>query len=254
VPSLAIERLLAQKNGQRRKELKMNLEINPILNDEIKNEALKQLKRGAPPQEVQAVLNEIVTGLNFATPLNSSTEFASIPGRDQLDLSKAQLAQRPELTILPDWQRAILETTLYAIPGVGDVLKAAKLASSEAAVTVGIGPAVSAGVLVGVSAGGGIVFNDREFGLYFSVGAVVGFFASMSLTAQITFVKGGIQNFRGDCYVLGVNVGAFVVTGGGAILLTADANKAFLGVSVQAGLGVGLPLELYHMVERTWTT
>lgn len=234
------------------------LKKNSSLPEPIYAEAEEQISDGAPAEDVQVFLDQIAAGFAMSDPTDAQAAlpaFNGFPGRQDLDLSRAARVSRPELTVLSDWQTALIRVALGCLPGdIGRLLAVADKAVGEAAVTVGIGPALSGGLIAGVSGGVGIVFNDREFGVYGSVSAAVGFIASLTVNMQLTFVSGGISKFRGDCYVLGANIGVVVFSGGVMLLMTADEARQFFGVTLQVGVGVGFPIEVFYGFERTWAS
>jgi hypothetical protein len=162
----------------------------------------------------------------------------------------------PGATRLEGWKAEALlialETALAPFGG-GLLLPALRLAANTANVTIGIGPVVGGGLLAGGSLGAGIVFSPGNvIGFYGATEASQGLIASISATLQVTVVGGGIENFTGDGYAVGISAGEEIV-GGVAVLLTNAGS--FQGVSFQVGVGIGLsPVDIYTSAQRTYST
>ena len=130
------------------------------------------------------------------------------------------------------------------------ILRAAVEASG---LTIGIGPAVSAGLLAGGALGTGIIIAPGNvIGVYGSAELSTGLISSIGAQMQLTIVRGGIDAFNGVNYTAGIS-GGEVYTGGAAALF--DANREFCGVTLSVGVGVGLePLDIYTGVQNSIAT
>lgn len=123
-------------------------------------------------------------------------------------------------------------------------------------VTIGIGPQLAAGALLGGSLGAGVcAFSNGRLGLYGSAAVVAGAVVSVSATWQITFIKNPRENFSGDAMLVGIGGGEVVVGNGGVLLKPGGAGEGpeFLGITCGFGVGEGIPVELYLGAQRTWT-
>lgn len=128
-----------------------------------------------------------------------------------------------------------------------------KTAASALGCSVGLGPQVGAGLGVGGALGAGIIFGkDGDYGIYGGGEIDIGFITSISATAVVTIVKGGIDAFNGWNFAFAVNGGEGVV-GGAAALFTTSGD--FVGVSANVGIGAGFsPVDFYIAIQRTWAT
>jgi hypothetical protein len=167
---------------------------------------------------------------------------------------EAILVAMPAPVELSERDRQILNAILLGaslLPGtLGNLASIVRLARSTAAmmgVTVGIGPAVTAGLGLGISRAHGIYFGPSgEIGAYGSVGGRNGALAGISATAQVIILRGGPSGLGGYTLALGVGGGELAV-GGATALFTTDGD--FLGVSVEVGVGAGIPIEVYAEVQ-----
>lgn len=155
--------------------------------------------------------------------------------------------------------KAAAETVLMALPGpLAPLLTALRAAAqlsgaAGAPVSIGFGPAVGGGLFSGGSLGAGIIFGPNgELGVYGAGQLNVGFILSISLTAQITVVRGGIESFNGISNAVVVSGGEGIVGGGAALF---DQNMNFQGISVEAGIGAGFsPIDFYVAVQKQVAT
>jgi uncharacterized protein YycO len=133
------------------------------------------------------------------------------------------------------------------------IVAAAPLAAQAAGVSIGVGPSVSAGLGAGIGLGVGVVFGpDGGLGVYGAAEAEIGFLASISATAQITIVRGGIESFNGWGMAATISGGEGVVGGASALF---DLVGVFQGVSFQLGVGAGLtPIDFFVAVQRQVAT
>lgn len=168
---------------------------------------------------------------------------------DDIEIGERHAIEAPEATSL-GWALSLAaQGALAANPAFTPLVVAARAAAEAGNVSIGIGPAVSGGLGAGAELGVGIIFAPgNELGVYGSASALVGAITSISLTVQVTIVRGGISSFEGMSTAAGFSAGEGVV-GGGSVLF--DAQGDFLGVSFQIGIGAGLsPLEVYASVQR----
>jgi hypothetical protein len=128
-----------------------------------------------------------------------------------------------------------------------------KTAAGALGCSVGLGPQVGAGLGAGGALGAGIIFGkDGDYGIYGGGEIDIGFITSISATAVVTIVKGGIDAFNGWNFAFAVNGGEGVV-GGAAALFTTSGD--FVGVSANVGIGAGFsPVDFYIAIQRTWAT
>ena len=160
----------------------------------------------------------------------------------------------PSLTRLPSWQATLAQGALATLAGpLAPVVATLPAAARAAGVSIGVGPAVGAGLGAGVGLGIGVVFGpDGGVGVYGAAEFEVGFLASISATAQITVVRGGLENFNGWGMAASISGGEGIVGGASALF---DLNGNFQGVSFQLGVGAGLtPVDFYIAVQRQMAT
>jgi hypothetical protein len=170
------------------------------------------------------------------------------------DLGRVEIGEQvaleaPDVHILGTVASAAAQAALLANPALAPLLTTARAAAETGDVSVGIGPAISGGIVGGAQLGSGIIIaSGNRLGAYGSAEVMLGAIASISLTAQITVLRGGIESFEGISYAAGFSAGEGLVGGGAAIF---DSDRRFLGVSVGVGVGAGLsPLDVYVSVQR----
>ncbi|CAN7556635.1 DUF3238 domain-containing protein [Phenylobacterium sp. LjRoot225] len=170
----------------------------------------------------------------------------------QIGAERVTLAPLPVYT-LPEGQQLALKTALtIGLAPLGPLASLIPEIARATGCSIGVGPAVSGGLVHGYGLGVGVIFGPNgELGFYGSAEFEVGVLASLSATCQITVMRGGLEGFSGagKAAALSYNYKGAVV--GGAALF--DANDHFHGVMIQAGLGVelihGLP-DIYAALER----
>lgn len=156
----------------------------------------------------------------------------------------------PGFITLTGWQVELIRSAMMVAGPLGALFVAAVDAATEFGITLGIGRTVSGGLGAGGSYGAGIVVAPHnQIFVYESVSAALGGIASISDTLTVTIVDGGVDRFRGECIAVTLAGGTGLVVGG-SVLLTMD--RKFLGVTLQAGFALGMPLEIYKEVQRTW--
>ena len=165
----------------------------------------------------------------------------------------------PPSSVLGGASRIAAEAALLTLSGpVAPLIIALRLAARASAaagtpVSIGLGPAVSAGLFAGGSLGTGVIFGPGgELGVYGAAQLDVGWVTSISLTAQLTVVRGGIGAFSGWSNSATISGGEELVGGGSALF---DEHGNFQGISVQAGIGAGLsPIDMFVSVQRSVST
>lgn len=150
------------------------------------------------------------------------------------------------------WQQVLLAAALIPFPLVSIAVGAAKIAAASNRVTIGLGPQVTIGVGIAASLGAGLcVLPNAGLGYYGSISGMAGIVASISLTAQVTIVGGGLDKFGGWSWGVGIGGGEEIV-GNAAALLTMGDSPQFLGITAGIGIGAGIPIEAYMIAQRTW--
>ncbi|GAA3876852.1 trypsin-like serine peptidase [Celeribacter arenosi] len=121
-------------------------------------------------------------------------------------------------------------------------------------VTVGVGPALSGGLTAlsgggGGSAGFGIVFAPgNRIGFYGSTSEIMGWIWSAGVSAQLTVVSGGPENFGGQSSSIGGSVatvgwfdeGLVDVPIGAHVIL--NTQGSVIGMTFEVGVSVGIPV------------
>lgn len=160
----------------------------------------------------------------------------------------------PEVTTLGWVARQAAELAIAAAPGgLGTFLNLLISAANQLGCSVGIGPQVGGGLGAGGALGYGLIFGkDGDLGVYGSAEIDIGFITSISLTAVVTIVQGGIGSFSGWNYGFAISGGEGIV--GGAMALLNDRSE-FVGVSANVGIGAGFsPVDFYVAAQRGWAT
>ena len=160
----------------------------------------------------------------------------------------------PQTTTLGWVARKAAEAVIFIAPGgLGIVFNQMIDAANRLGCSVGMGPQVGGGLGAGGALGAGIVFGkDGDLGIYGSAEIDVGFITSISATAVITIVKGGIDAFDGWSYGLAISGGEGIVGGAMALL---DGQSNFVGVSANIGIGAGFsPVDFFVAAQRGWST
>ncbi len=210
-----------------------------------------------PTESMEPAQPEAPVG-NGQPPINGGDavdESDEIPTAQALDLSGVtvspdmQAMPAPAVTTISQLDSLSIQATLASNPTLLPMVLAARAAAETGLVSVGIGPQLSAGLLGGAGIGAGIIFSSgNTLGVYGGVEVDAGFIASIGASLQLTVLKGGIDSFNGVSYVAGISGGEGLTAGAAAIF---DADRNFLGVSLQGGVGLSLtPLEVYTGVQR----
>lgn len=195
-----------------------------------------------------SVQNSIAGQLGHAVAFAVKTPTVRALTSDNITIGQRQRTSAPDADELGWLASNAVQAALAANPVFTPIVASARAAAEAGNVSIGIGPSVSGGFIGGAQLGAGVIFAPgNKIGYYGSVEAVVGAIASISLTIQVTILRGGIASFEGIAYTASVSGGEGVVAGASAIFNDAG----FLGVSFQSGVGVGLlPLEIYGSVQR----
>jgi uncharacterized protein YycO len=160
----------------------------------------------------------------------------------------------PSVSILKDWQvTALLAALSLSAPWFAPMIPLAMTAANSFGVTIGVGPSISGGLVVGAGLGIGVLFAPgNKVGAYGSVSGIGGIIASISATCQLTVVKGGPDVFGGKSLAVGVSVdlgeGPSVA---GHALFTTDGK--FNGVTAEVGLTAGIPLPFEAFAQYQYT-
>ena len=172
---------------------------------------------------------------------------ATQPAVRDVQIGEKVAAQAPETSTMGTAMELALDAAILANPPLAATVAAIRLANDQG-LSVGLGIAVSGGFAAGGALGAGVIFAPgNKLGVY-GVGELdLGAIFSVSGTFQMTVLNGGISAFEGITYVAGFSAGEGIVGGGAAIF---DSSNEFIGVSVEIGLGVGSPLDVYAGVQR----
>lgn len=186
----------------------------------------------------------------------------------------------PGATVLEGWQAKVLIFAIeeaiasaMATVGIGTFFTNQFIVDFDrildvcdrANITIGLGNAIGGGILIGGTAGAGIVFAPgRRIGFYGSLSAVAGAVASGGLSAQVTVVRGGPEAFGGSSYTIGasvstigwLDVGMFDIPVGAHVILNPQGKP--IGFTAEIGVSVGIPVvslvEVYGQAVWTETT
>ena len=236
-------------NGQTRPAAPARAAVGPLaLSLAVEPVAARLRRQGVSASALNNFCARLTAPVSAYVPPVQPPAARALDGRLRITL--------PGATRLEGWQAELFLAALGAamMPfGGGLTLVAVRLAANTSNVTIGVGPVVGAGLLAGGSLGAGIVFApDNHVGLYGATEVSAGLIASISAALQVTVVGGGLANFGGEGYAIGIS-GGEGITGGVAVLLST--SEHFQGVSFQAGVGAGLsPIDIYTSAQRTYTT
>ena len=224
----------------------------------IKNEIYESLisvgqqvvNSGANEEEVKNFIKELaplyqksLKDIKKQEIISKDTGILTTNGRVRVEL--------PTADAFTWWQDALINAALLvAAPGYVILLNIGRGISAASLVTIGLGPQVTGGFLVGMGAGCGLcTYPNGALGYYGSFGGVAGAIASISLTLQCTIIIGGKENFSGWAWGAGIDGGEEIV-GNAAALLSPDGR--FLGITAGIGIGVGIPFEEFVTAQHTW--
>jgi hypothetical protein len=219
-------------------------QVEQVLRENILPMSQHLIAVGVDAREIDAFLQEYFG----STPVAATTDIASLPPEDRRARVSLPPARQFEW-----WEEALLIAGIsIASPILGAFVALARGLAMASGNTLALGPQLSVGAGVGVSLGAGLLATPNyRIGVYGSVGGVAGLVASIGLTAQVTIVRGGLDRFTGLCWGVGVSGGEAVV-GNAVALLTATQPPQFFGVTFGAGIGAGIPFEVFVQAQHTW--
>lgn len=218
--------------------------------------AVNQLiAEGVDEKEIHSFLEQLkpLTEPKPARSISSPVALSAEQIVSQTDSLKCRTVDMPPYHTFESWQATLINIAIgVAVPALGVMVGILRAVASANSLTIGFGPAIGGGFLVGGTASVGIICAPNDtFGFYGSFGALAGAIASISLTAQYTFMKGGMEAWAGAN--LGVTIaGGDVIVGSASLLM--DEKENFAGVSIAAGLGIGSPLEIYVSYQKAFIT
>lgn len=198
----------------------------------------------AADQDATGEENTETEAIAAALGVNAGTDQPVV--RD-IEVEEQRPAQAPSTGSMGSALRLALRAMEFSNPALALFMTGVR-AANAAGLSVAIGPSVSGGFAAGAGLGYGIIFApDDELGVYGSAELDLGAIFSLSATVQLTVLNGGVGAFAGISYVAGFSAGEGIVGGGNVIF---DSQHQFLGVTVQIGIGVGSPLDVYAGVQR----
>ena len=164
--------------------------------------------------------------------------------------------QLPPAHLLEWWQDELITAALSTTP-IGLLLPALRALSTAHNVTIGIGPAVSGGIVAGAGLSIGMVIAPGgHLGFYGTVSGLLGAIVSISATATVTVVFGGPSVFNGSALAAGVSIDTGVGPMIAAHVLMSTSGGGVIGVSGSIGVSVGpSPFEAfprYQSRSRRW--
>lgn len=246
---------------------------SPVVADKVAGApAIPAATTPVPPSDLNRTIQELVAqGANEAEIRSFLTEIGANVEAAGAESAQASLAGAfadeitvtlPGGTVLDGYKavafRAALSTSVRAAPGgaaFAMIIDALPAIADRFNVTIGVGPAISGGIVVGRGFGVGVMFAPGgKIGFYGSMSGILGAIVSISATVQVTVVKGGPENFRGQAVLAGVaiDVAEGPTLAAHAILST---DGRFLGVTGEAGLTLGLsPFEAFAQYQHTAAT
>jgi len=210
------------------------------------SETITQLRaNGVSDDEIRQFLKQIGTSYTFALGEAQNGVTVMLPGGNLLTPAQSELllaAIAAEMSVVSPALALVLMPLLRLLPTVANRFN----------VTIGIGPALSGGVVAGTSFGVGILFAPgNRIGFYGSLGAVLGAIISINGTMQVTIVKGGPEVFGGSAVAVTVGGGEGIVGSASALL----SQGQFIGLSFTMGVGAGItPIETYAQFQYTPTS
>jgi V8-like Glu-specific endopeptidase len=154
-------------------------------------------------------------------------------------------ARFPTVRMLSAVERVAVSTLLAALnPAAAVLVRGLQLLPASHQLSVGVGPSVSAGFLVGAGVGAGLVFTSGgQIGVYGQFDLRAGLLDGASAELQVTLVQGGVEAFSGIGFAIGVEFDAGASISGQALFNT---QAQFQGVSFGIGVGLGVePLQIF---------
>jgi hypothetical protein len=141
---------------------------------------------------------------------------------------------------------------------VGSIAKAPTRPCTD--FTIAAGPSISEGAGVSIDFAGGLYFWNKplggEVGLWGSIGVGAITNVGASLVAQIYYLFGPAPALlAGESWLVGVDIGGKLVTGGGYLVFADSWPPQWIGVSFAIGVGVSiLPYDIQIQGSHTATT
>ena len=188
----------------------------------------------------------------YANPIaNSPVQLMGAGGGSPVQFKKqptkadAQSITLPTGHTLGGWKATAIKVLLATTPGGGGLILLAAMQTANAmGCTIGIGVGISGGAAAGFGGGimggvGVLAAPGNRIGVYGSGGAMGGMLMKISASAQVTIIKGGVENFGGPALAVG---GSFYAKFGGGACALFKLTGEFLGVTVEGGVGVGYSL------------
>ena len=166
----------------------------------------------------------------------------------------------PGITRLEGWKsKLLLNAVGFINPALAPILTGAIVATNAYDMTIGIGPNVSGGAGGGYTFGAGLVFAPGAVvGVYGTANVNIGFLASISATASVTVIDGGIESFAGQAVGVTLALSLFKLIGGSGTLIfrsMAELRKGNVkpfGFTAEVGIGAGLsPVEVFVSLQNT---
>jgi hypothetical protein len=157
------------------------------------------------------------------------------------------------LTTLDGWKAKIATVAIAAAFGaLAPIIATLPAIANASNCCIGVGPAVEIGALEGGGLGAGVIFAPGgKLGTYFKTEETAGLQFGISAVCQFTVKRGALNHYRGAGYAIAIKGGEAPVAGLMALL---DENRNFEGVTFQAGLGLGSPVEVLVAAEKTYAT
>jgi hypothetical protein len=198
---------------------------------------------GASEEDIQQLLALMGTGEASAAPAAAALESAvAVKG-------SPRPFKFPSVSALPEhigWW-GLVAPIAVTNPTVAATMLACRTAANKYHVSIGIGPKFDIEVVTGLSAGVGVIFAPGNVvGVYGEVGLATGVLAGVEGTLSMTIVEGGLEEFKGIDFAVGIMGGEGIV-GGAEVLL--DPHYVVKGISGEVGLGVGSPVQFYFAIK-----
>ncbi len=223
-----------------------SLEVEPSpRTPNVERTAASLRERGVPNDDIEQFLAEFESA-----PLQQ----LGMPGPRALENGQVSV-QLPPAHLLEWWQDELITAALSTTP-IGLLLPALRALSTAHNVTIGIGPAVSGGIVAGAGLSIGMVIAPGgHLGFYGTVSGLLGAIVSISATATVTVVFGGPSVFNGSALAAGVSIDTGVGPMIAAHVLMSTSGGGVIGVSGEIGVSVGpSPFEAFAQYQYTVST
>ena len=208
------------------------------------------LQEGVSSDEIKAFLAGLSPETAPAQPMGLVRSLGE-PPEDSFEI------HMPGATTFTGWRAKLFLAALAGINGlatmgVGVVPTLAAIGilsevSDRLGITIGVGPAISGGVVAGMSFGAGLLFApDRKIGYYGSAAIIMGVIASIGASAQLTILTGGPDLMDGRAYAVGGNVSLPTgISGAAGLHFLFDDEGNQIGMTLEVGVSAldGLPVE-----------